>query len=316
MKKISITFNGYEYLYLKYARDIINENAFANADIKDVIYSFIIYTKEKVKDKRSLTRFVNIFLIKSNNKPLEEDNDESEAISFGKIKGVYFKVRRDPQLGKIYSFPILYVLRLSDEILEYLDIIKGDILSKAPQLKEPNYSEIIRNCVHFVIDHLNSKLDFFSTLYMVQAIPSFNVINIMKSLMDIDKNRKINLDDLFESIKEKDLSENCRKFISDFNTYKKLKKWLEVSKLNETAEEFAKIQEKIGSYSTGYIVPSHFVSFIFFLTKLYSGLEEDTILLVHFYYERIVNSLLEYAKELYINKMDEIFIYLLSNCLS
>lgn len=315
MKKISITFNSYEYDYIKYAHDTASENEFVNVDIKDILYSFVIYTKSKIHDKRHLIRLTNIFLIKANDKPLEVE--ETDTSAFTKVKEIYMRTKKDSVIrsSTIYTYPILYVLRLDSKIMEYLDEIKSEILKKAPQLKEPNYSELIRNCVHFVIDNMESKIHFFSILYLVRLVPYTNLVNVTNMLVFLDENEKKlkNVEEVYktdEVTKISKISEVGRVLEADYQIYKKLQKWISNSKLNENLEAYDKISKEIGFYARGYSAVSSFIDFVFFIAEIYHDLSLSEVELAHFYYDDTVTSFLARAKYFYINIMDKMYITL------
>ncbi len=315
MKKISITFNEYEYRYLKYARDVANENYLVNADIKDILYSILIYTRSSIKDGRHMIKFTNIFLIKNNAKPIESGEVEPEG--YTKIKDVYFKTLADPTLGKVYSSPILYVVRLEDSLIQILEEIKKDILYKAPNIKEPSYSEIFRNSIHFVIDNYSFKSEFFSILYMIRLIPYTNVVNLVADFVSIDSNSLLVQDsDEEREIKFSEMPGHCKYIKDDYKTYTKLLDWILNTELKETMEEQRAISKKIGYYSNGYKASMSFIDFIFFLVGISESPDISIATLSHFSFDLVVSSYLEQARGLYIYTIEKIFTIMYDACIA
>jgi hypothetical protein len=303
MKKISITFNEYEYGYIRRARDIANEEVMLNIDTKDILYSFVIYTTGKIMDGRHLNRFVNIFLIKNNEKPLDADDMNS----FVKINDVYYKLSDEKKY--FYELPVLYVLRLDDDIIRVLEVMKKRVISKAPNLKPPNYSELFRNAVHFVIDNYIFRKDFFSVLYMIKYCPESDIPRLFADVFSLEKYNAI-----LSQRTYKNESYFCQEINDNIKTYDKLKEWILKTKLDEKNNELLKISERIGTYYNGKIAVNSFVDFVFFLDSLYNNFNYDCILSSHFDFDRTISNFLDESKEMYIKAMDKFLAVLKNKC--
>ena len=300
MKKISITFNDYEYKYLKHARDIINRNELQNASIKDVLFSFLTYTIAKIQDGRHLNRFLNIFLIKNNAKPLEENEEKNDTHLYKKFNDIYLTALPKPN-DKYYSTTILYVLRLNDNDISLLDSLI-EVIHDYIVFNGPSYSEIFRNAVHFVIDIYTFKKEFYSVLYLLShsSVPADRVPDLMSYIIESKKSRPKKIDNKKNKQYEEWVS-------TDLETFSKLKPWILKTKIEENEEEYKEIQKSIGMFYDGTYASGEFINFIFFLNNLYADLVSDYILTAHYSFQEAVNNNLEDAKNLYISIREQIF---------
>ena len=300
MKKISITFNDYEYKYLKYARDIINRDELRAATIRDVLFSFLNYTIAKIQDGRHLNRFLNIFLIKNNAKPLEENEDKNDTHLYKKVNDIYLTILPKPH-DKYYSTPILYVLRLNEDDILLLDTLSGAIESYT-HFKTLNYSEIFRNAVHFVIDKYTLKKEFYSVLYISHhsTISADGIPHLMSYIIHSKKSKSKKIDNKNNKQYEEWLS-------TDLETFSRLKPWILKTSIDENEEEYKEIQKSIGTFYDGTYASGEFINFIFFLNNLYQDLVSDYILTAHYSFQETINDNLEDAKNLYISILEQIF---------
>jgi hypothetical protein len=293
MKKISITFNGYEYKYLRYARDILNRNELRNASIKDVLFSFLSYTKAKIQEGSHVNRFLNIFLIKNNAKLLQEIEEMTPRKNANNV----FLISNSQ--SQPFSFnSILYVLRLSDEDIQLLNGLLNIIHCNTHL--NPNYSEIIRNSIHFIIDNYNLKKEFYSILYLLKY-SIFDSVDIPIIMNFLISNKKSEYKKYAEKIKHE------QSLITNKTTLNKLKAWITQTKLDEDEKTYLKIEKDIGMYYDGTFATGSFIDFVLFLNNLYYDLTYDYILNAHYSFQETVSNVLDDAKNLYISNLEQIF---------
>lgn len=296
MQKISITFNEYEYKYLKYARDIINQDYTKNFEIKDILYGILFYTNKKIsEDDLYLKKFVNIFLIKNNAKPLVVNEIVKDLLLNQDIARLSRKL--DITISYNSALSSLYVLRLDDDLLNILKKMRDVILKNAVTIKKIRYSEIFRDSLHFVIDNYDLKKEFFSVIYTLKLLSytdNNDLIGYFSDDIQVEQNQ---IDEKSECLKELE---------NDYKIYIKLKKWLSVTELNEKPEEYNKIRNDIGHFSGGVMATDSFLDFVFLLVNLYNDLGLSCVAFSHFSFNDMISIFLEEAKKQYIESMDSI----------
>lgn len=222
--KISITFNFYEYGSIKQLRDIwIYSGIYEveNTEIKEVLWILFKYTEYKImKNRNSLSSFLNMFQRRSNLPLFPEEPDVGENLEFTHLtsesSGEGFLSLNKKE--NVYN-NVLYVLKLSEADVKELDNVRSLIITSSPSLKKPNYAQIFRECLHFVIDKPSRKVELCSVLY-AGYIMNFSMSLALESYIE-----RTDLTQFGDSLSGRLPNKK------DKEIYEKFKKWLRVNKV-------------------------------------------------------------------------------------
>lgn len=254
VNKISISFNFYEYGSIKQLRDIWLYSGIGNAEnteIKEVLWILLKYTKYKImKNRNSLSSFLNMFQRRSNFPLFPEEPDADENMELTRLtsesSGEGFLSLNKKE--NVYN-NVLYVLKLSEDDVKELDSIRGLIITSSPSLKKPNYAQIFRECLHFVIDKPSRKIELYSVLY-AGYIMNFSMLAAIELYIE-----KINLTPFSTSLGVRLPTKR------DKEIFEKFKKWLRVNKVPHedslAAEAYRKYEIEKGSllnFFIGYLM--------------------------------------------------------------
>lgn len=167
MRKISITFNFHEYKNLKAFSDIpyfSGDQYLVNIEMKDIIwnaFNYVLYRSRK--SNMDLHAFLNLFFEKYD-LPLLQDGLE-EKIQY---PGVFNK--KNQNLTILPGLNRLYILRLTDVDVAKLNELLKIVSGFSPALNKISYSEILRTCLHFIIDYKSHKIAFSSFIYISSVL--------------------------------------------------------------------------------------------------------------------------------------------------
>lgn len=169
MKKISITFNLYEYSNIKAFTDMpffSGSEYLINIEIKDIIWDAFYYAFYTIKKSDTyLHAFLNLFLEKYGLPIFTDVQEEKIPYPWPSFQ----KNKKASSFGNPRTLPgpsHLYILKLTDFDMDQLNQMSRVISGFLPQLQwSGSYSEILRACLHFVIDYKSQKIAFSSLIY-------------------------------------------------------------------------------------------------------------------------------------------------------
>ena len=215
MSRISVTLNPYEYEYVMHLRNIplySGMNMLETTEIKAVLWDLLNFSVGKARSNRaSFVSLVNQFLRKANLPFFPEESDK-EDFRFRQIENEFEgNVISVERIRDNTYENALFNMNLTKEEEQELDGIIDWIGTLAKGIKSISYSQLFRECLHFVIDRQRRLIEFSSVVYtgtIFNLSPSY-AIGLYSNQEEVD-----------EEIK------NTLRLNELKSVYKKFNKWL------------------------------------------------------------------------------------------
>lgn len=215
MSRISVTLNPYEYEYVMHLRNIplySGMNMLETTEIKAVLWDLLNFSVSKARSNRaSFVSLVNQFLRKANLPFFPEESDK-EDFRFRQIENEFEGTVISVERIRDNTYEnALFNMNLTKEEEQELDGIIDWIGTLAKGIKSISYSQLFRECLHFVIDRQRRLIEFSSVVYtgtIFNLNPSY-AIGLYSNQEEVD-----------EEIK------NTLRLNELKSVYKKFNKWL------------------------------------------------------------------------------------------